>query len=221
MRQTKKNNPVIVALDFDHRSEAVDLIEKLDQSVSYYKIGMQLFFREGNSLVREIKSSFRKSIFLDIKLNDIPNTIEKAVSGLSPLQPDMMTVFTGADGVKAAVEAADKKIKILNVTVLTSEPQESQTIDNVLKRTQLSLKNGANGVVCSGRETSAIRKEFGDDFIIVNPGIRMRAADDDQKRVVTPNEAVQNGATYLVIGRPITRAGDPARAALEIIDSIE
>lgn len=221
LNRTKKNNPIIVALDLDDSQSAFNLIDKLEDRVSFYKVGMQLFFKEGPLFLKKLKNVTRKKVFLDLKINDIPNTIQKAIKSLRTLQPELMTVFTEESGVRAAVEAAEGNIKILNVTVLTSQPQENQTIDRALRRTELSLKNGADGIVCSGHETAQIRKEFGENFIIVNPGIRMHSEKDDQKRVVTPIQAIQNGASYLVIGRPITQATDPIYATEEILNSLK
>lgn len=207
---------LIVALDVPDAAEAQRLVDELGDSVVFYKIGMQLYFAEGNDFVRDLKARGKK-IFLDLKINDIPETVAKAVESVSRLGVDYLTLFTGAAQIKAAREALAKSnsaMKLLNVTVLTSEISD---FTSVKVRAELSLEAGAHGLICSGRETRELRQLYGMSPILVNPGIRpLGAGDDDQIRIVTPTMAIEAGATNIVVGRPITRAAD-VRSAAEAI----
>jgi orotidine-5'-phosphate decarboxylase len=198
----------------------METVRTLGDYVDYYKIGMQLFYREGPAIVHTLKNDFHKKIFLDLKINDIPNTVEHAVKSLSSLGVDMMTLFTSGDGVVAAKRSAPTSLAVLNVTVLTSQADEGNTAGDVEKRTSLSLDHGADGIVCSGLETKSLRQKFGRDFLIVNPGIRMESLGDDQQRTVTPRMAMENGASYIVVGRPVTADPNPRQAAIRILDSL-
>ncbi|MES0490722.1 MAG: orotidine-5'-phosphate decarboxylase [Leptospirales bacterium] len=225
MMNTPKSNTdfLIVALDYDKKQDALELVSRLE-NVNYYKVGMQLFYSAGFEIIEDLKK-LDKKVFLDLKINDIPNTISKAVKSLSRLNVDLLTVFTSSDGVKAAAEAAQESaVKILNVTVLTSqakEPSGKNISDQVLERAELTLKNGGHGIICSGAETSIVREKLGNDLIIVNPGIRPVGVDaGDQKRIVTPAEAKNSGASHIVVGRPITQAIDPVRSVSEILSSL-
>lgn len=207
---------LIVALDVPDAAEARRLVDELGDSVVFYKIGMQLYFAEGNDFVRDLKARGKK-IFLDLKINDIPETVAKAVESVSRLGVDYLTLFTGAAQIKAARETLVKTnsaMKLLNVTVLTSEISD---FTSVKVRAELSLEAGAHGLICSGRETRELRQLYGHTPILVNPGIRpLGAGDDDQIRIVTPTMAIEAGATNIVVGRPITRATD-VRSAAEAI----
>lgn len=211
---------LIVALDVPSSADALALVEQLGESVNFYKVGMQLYFAEGNSFVARLKETGKK-IFLDLKINDIPETVAHAVTSVSRLGVDYLTLFTGAAQIKAAREAlagSASPMKLLNVTVLTSEISD---FTSVKVRAELSLEAGAHGLICSGRETSELRQIYGTDPILVNPGIRpLGGADDDQVRVVTPAMAVKAGATNIVVGRPVTRAADPRAAAEAIQEEI-
>lgn len=240
---------IIVALDVDTLEELRELVDTLGDSVNIYKIGSQMFTACGPAAVRFVMAR-GKQVFLDLKYHDIPNTVASAVrsaAGLvkvversTPVSKEnslklggllMCTVHTcgGEEMMRAAVEAAQKSARetgvarplIVGVTVLTSEEHGANILKLVLERAALAKKAGLDGVVSSCHEAAAIRKEFGEDFVIVTPGIRPGGADvGDQKRVATPKVAMENGSSYLVIGRPIVKAADPRQAALEILNEI-
>ena len=190
---------------------------------------MQLYTAEGPSLVRDLVASGRH-VFLDLKYHDIPNTVAAAVREAAALGVSMLTVHAAGGGkmLRAAVEAATAKpaLKVLAVTVLTSMAEHDlQTIgirdhvvDQVLRLAALALEDGCHGVVASAREASQLRDRLGDDFAIVTPGVRPAGVSHgDQARVVTPEEAIAAGASYIVVGRPITDAADPAAEARAIL----
>jgi orotidine-5'-phosphate decarboxylase len=208
---------LIVALDFDNPKSVTELIQKIP-GVSFYKVGMELFYSTGPEIITTIKD-INKKIFLDLKINDIPKTIEKAVKKLASYDVDYLTIFCNEDGIKAAREGAGvAKIKILNVTVLTSQAASPA---DVVSRAKMSYAAGAHGIICSGLETAEIRREIQDsNFIVVNPGIRLTPGNDDQVRTVTPVEAMRAGATNIVVGRPITQASDPQNVVQQIYASL-
>lgn len=224
---------IIFALDVPGVEESRRLVGLLKDHVGMFKIGLELFVACGPEIVRTVKENGGKGIFLDLKFHDIPETVKGAMRSASRLGVDLVTVHT-SDGqamMKAAVEAAGSA-KILGVTVLTSLAGEALSeagIDGkftpealVLHRAKSARAAGCAGIVCSGQEARAVREMCGPDFLIVTPGVR--SADDavgDQKRVVTPSEAVRNGADYIVVGRPIRRAPDPVEAAKRIAGEIE
>jgi orotidine-5'-phosphate decarboxylase len=221
---------LIVALDVPTDSAARELIARIGNAAGVYKVGLQLFTAEGPGFVRELVGSGRK-VFLDLKLHDIPNTVAQAARVASGLGVSMLTVHAagGSDMMRAAVDAAGDT-SILAVTVLTSLNQADLTqtgipdalSDQVLRMTSLARQAGCPGVVSSARETALIRKSLGGGFAIVNPGIRPAGAGaNDQERVATPTSAIAAGATYIVVGRPITQADDPARAAEKIVQEME
>ncbi len=211
---------LIVALDVPDAAEAMQLVDTLGDAVHFYKVGMQLYFAEGNGFVRQLKDRGKK-IFLDLKINDIPETVAKAVESVTRLEVDYLTLFTAAAQIKAAREVLTRlgsPLKLLNVTVLTSEISD---FTSVKVRAELSLEAGAHGLICSGRETRELRQLYGAQPILVNPGIRpLGGSDDDQIRIVTPTMAIESGATNIVVGRPITRAADPRAAAEAIVAEI-
>lgn len=225
---------LIVALDVPNASEAQRLTGQIGDAAGAFKIGQQLFTAEGPQVVRDLVASGR-SVFLDLKFHDIPNTVAGAVASAAELGVSMLTVHAvgGAKMLKAAVEAAGKSTKsprIVAVTVLTSLANEDlgeigvagRIRDQVLRMAALSQAAGCAGVVSSPNEVSEIRRELGAGFHIVTPGIRPAgAAKGDQARIATPSEAIFAGATYLVVGRPITAAGDPAAAARSVVAEIE
>lgn len=227
MQTILKNNKtglpfLIVALDYDTREQAMGLVDKLGDRAGFYKVGMQLFYAEGATLIHQLKDK-GKHVFLDLKINDIPRTIEKTVAVLAGLEVDLLTLFTAEAGIKAAVAGrGSSAMALLNVTVLTSEAQvQGKTVaEQVLERAMLTARAGGDGVICSGEETRAIRDASGDDLLVVNPGIRLAQSDDDQKRVVTPQAAWQNGASYIVVGRPVTQSADPVTAVDAIYQNI-
>ncbi|WP_018932739.1 orotidine-5'-phosphate decarboxylase [Gracilibacillus lacisalsi] len=217
--------PFFLALDFRTADDVKVFIEKHDLYGVPVKVGMELFYREGREMIDWLKGH-KHPIFLDLKLHDIPTTVEKAMYNLATLGVDIVNVHAsgGSDMIKAAkrgLEAgADGKVpKLIAVTVLTSMDQSTlkeelyinQSVDDVVKRLALLTKNsGADGVVCSAHEVPIIKQACGDDFLTVTPGIRLTESNqNDQKRVATPQLAKQNGADYLVIGRSITQAENP------------
>jgi orotidine-5'-phosphate decarboxylase len=222
---------LIVALDTPNAQAARDIISQLGTAAETYKVGLQLFTAEGPGLVRELVSSGHR-VFLDLKLHDIPNTVSHAVKSAVGLGVHLLTVHAGGgtDVLRAAVDAAGPNLAILAVTVLTSlsdrDIQETgipvSVSDQVLRLASLAQQTGCAGVVTSPRETANVRKLLGSNRLIVNPGVRPSGAGkDDQERTATPAEAIRAGASYIVVGRPITKAQDPAKAAREIVLEME
>jgi len=224
---------LIVALDVPNAAEARKIVTALGESVSTYKAGKQLFTAAGPAVVRELTGAGRK-VFLDLKYHDIPNTVAAAVRAALELGVAMLTVHAsgGAKMLRAAVEAAAEAQHpplVLAVTVLTSMgdadlgevgvPGTAQ--EQVLRLASLAQKAGCGGVVASAQEAKLLRRELGAGFAIVTPGVRPAGGPpDDQARVATPSEALAAGADYIVVGRPITGAKDPAAAARVIREEI-
>ena len=218
---------VIVALDFPTGADTLAFLDKFTGRKPYVKVGMELFYAEGPEIVREIKNRGHR-IFLDLKLHDIPNTVEKAMKSLSKLSIDMVNVH--AAGTVEMMEAAKRGLKgengegplLIAVTQLTSTSQErmneellidGKLEDVVIKYAQNAKKAGLDGVVCSPLESGMIHKACGDDFVTVTPGVRFAdSAKDDQVRITTPEGARKLGSDYIVVGRPITKAEDPVGA---------
>ncbi|ALO46281.1 orotidine-5'-phosphate decarboxylase [Pseudohongiella spirulinae] len=225
----KDSNCIIVALDFEERQQALDLVRELDPSQCRVKVGKELFTRFGPDLVREIQA-LGFEIFLDLKFHDIPNTVNKAVRAAAELGVWMLTLHAsgGAAMLQAArdaVQGMDHPPLLVAVTVLTSlessdlavQGIERSVEEQVQRLASLAQGNGMDGVVCSAAEAVSLRKLLSENFLLVTPGIRPTGANaDDQKRIVTPADAVQSGSNYLVIGRPITRARDPHLKLSEI-----
>ena len=230
---------LIVALDVSTMDAMKSIVSSLGDSVSFYKVGMELFYAEGDQTVRYLQEH-GKHVFLDLKLHDIPNTVAHGVSSLTRLGANLITIHGhgGPVMMKAAAEAARESAeklgierpKLLAITVLTSFDDESWTsiggqlpiADQVIRLAKLAKDCGMDGVVCSALEAKMIREACGDDFLIVTPGIRPSfATTDDQKRVATPASALQDGASRLVIGRPITQAENPREAVRLIIEEME
>jgi orotidine-5'-phosphate decarboxylase len=225
---------LIVALDLPSAAQARQVVQNLGEAITTYKIGKQLFTAEGPEIVRDLVSSGRK-VFLDLKFHDIPNTVGAAVRSATELGVSMLTVHAsgGSKMLKAAVEAANAsatKPMILAVTVLTSlgdaDLQEIGISGNVaaqvLRLGALAHSAGCGGLVASAHEARELRRELGEGFEIVTPGVRPAGADvGDQARVLTPAEAIRAGASRLVVGRPITEAGSPLEAARQISKDIE
>jgi orotidine-5'-phosphate decarboxylase len=228
---------IIVALDVGSRDEALPLIGQLE-GVEIFKVGLKLFTAEGPPLLRKVKI-LRKKIFLDLKLHDIPNTVAEAVKVAIKHGAHMLTLHSsgGREMMEKAVEAAEKEAEkegtdkplLLAVTILTSlkddELQEigmiADTSKQVLRLAKLAQEAGVDGVVCSPQEIEIIRKEIGKDLLVVVPGIRPSwAVAHDQKRIMTPSLAIQKGADYLVIGRPIIAATSPQEAFLNIMNEL-
>ena len=225
---------LIVALDVPNAAQARQIVQSLGEAVSTYKIGKQLFTAEGPQVVRDLVASGRK-VFLDLKFHDIPNTVAEAVRSAAALGVSMLNVHAsgGSKMLRAAVEAAaqsETKPLLLAVTVLTSmsdsDLQEIGVSGNaetqVLRLAALARKAGCGGLVASAREASELRRELGEGFAIVTPGIRPAGGDaGDQARVLTPSDAIRAGATHLVVGRPVLQAPNPAEAARTIVAEIE
>ena len=233
------DNRLIVALDVHSMTDVHTLIERLGDSVSYYKVGMELFYRVGTEVLTYLHDQ-KKSIFLDLKLHDIPNTVAEGLCSLINLHADMLNVHAsgGYEMMRISVERVHEKAaqdgiptpKLIAVTILTSigsddwkEMGFSQEIrKQVIRFASLAKKAGMDGVVASPQEAAAIREACGPDFLIVTPGIRPAGADiNDQSRIATPSAALRNGATHLVVGRPIRAAKDPKAAAEAIIREME
>ena len=230
---------LIAALDVPTRDDAERLVERLGTSVSYYKVGMELFYALGGDIVAWLKER-EKKVFLDLKLHDIPNTVGNGLCSLLRLRPDILNVHT-AGGLRmmqtasealhhAADQAGIPCPKLIGVTVLTSMDAQdwaglghTGTIaDAVLRRAKLAQEAGLDGVVASPAETAEIRRACGDDFLIVTPGIRPAGVSrDDQRRVMTPAGAMRAGASQIVVGRAIYAAENPRAAAEEILKEME
>lgn len=230
---------LIVALDVSTMDAMKSIVSSLGDSVSFYKVGMELFYAEGDQTVRYLQDQ-GKHVFLDLKLHDIPNTVAHGVSSLTRLGANLITIH-GQGGpimMKAAAQAARESAeqlgierpKLLAITVLTSFDDEAWTSiggqlpisDQVIRLAKLAKESGMDGVVCSALEAKMIRKACGPDFLIVTPGIRPSfAATNDQKRIATPASALADGASRLVIGRPITQAANPQEAVRLIIEEME
>ncbi len=217
---------LIVALDLPSTEDARAAVAAIGEEASFYKIGYQLIPVGGLDLARALGAAGKK-LFLDFKFHDIGATVERGTASVAKLGADFLTVHAEPDVLKGAVagRAGDGRLKILGVTVLTSLTQESladtgiamRLEDLVLKRAEFCARLGADGVVASAREAAAIRARFGRDLLIVTPGVRPQGAGaDDQQRIVTPADAILNGADFLVIGRPVVNARDPRAAARAI-----
>jgi len=224
---------LIVALDVSSSAAAQKIVAAVGESASIYKVGKQLFTAEGPQVVHDLVASRRK-VFLDLKFHDIPTTVASAVREAAQLNVSMLTVHAsgGARMLRAATEAAaasSSKPLILAVTVLTSlsdsDLQEigvnGRVLDQTLRLSALAQANGCGGVVASAQEARQIRRMVGEGFALITPGIRPRGGDaGDQARVVTPAQAIEAGASHIVVGRPITAAQDPAAAARAIVQEI-
>jgi orotidine-5'-phosphate decarboxylase len=228
---TSARERLIVALDVSNAREAHDLVQRIGDAAGVYKVGLQLFTAEGPAFVRELVRSGRK-VFLDLKFHDIPNTVGQAVRQAVELGVSMLTVHGsgGSTMLKAATDAANGRITLLAVTVLTSMNDEDlqevgiagRPLDQVLRIAALAKAAGIGGVVASPQEAAQIRKALGEGFAIVTPGVRPAGLSlDDQQRVATPAGAIAAGASHLVVGRPITHAPNPADAAQAILHEIE
>jgi len=232
-------NPIIVALDVPSAEEALKLAELVAPAVGAFKIGKELFVAAGPDIVRRIRAT-GANVFLDLKFHDIPNTVAKAVASSVRLDVQMLTIHTsgGAEMMRAAEKSAHDTAAglgrpaplVLGVTVLTSSNNatlaetgcEPDTEKQVLRLAQLAVQSGLRGLVCSPLEIAALRKILPLEVQLVTPGIRTGAEKtDDQKRTLTPREAIQAGANWLVIGRPIYAAADPRAAAESIFASLQ
>lgn len=227
---TFPKNSVWVALDVPTAARAQQLARALEAEVGGFKIGLELFYAAGRDIVAAIGP---ERVFLDVKLHDIPNTVAAASRVLAALRVHLFNVHClgGLEMMRAGGDAAreiNSATKIIGVTILTSHDRASlarlgldEEAESAVRRLALLAREaGLDGVVCSPHEIEAVRRECGADFLIVTPGVRPSGSErGDQKRVMTPQQAMDEGADYLVIGRPITGAADPARAAREIFAS--
>jgi orotidine-5'-phosphate decarboxylase len=229
-------NKVIIALDFPGANEVNDFLGLFQGDKPFVKIGMELFYAEGPEIVKKVKR-LGHGVFLDLKLHDIPTTVKRAMKSLSGLDVDMVNLHAsgGIDMMRAALEGLTRpdgtRAKLLAVTVLTSTTQDklreellvSQTMEETVahyaKNAQIA---GLDGVVCSPLEAALVKNACGQGFLTVTPGVRFAdSAADDQARVMTPARARQGGSDYIVVGRPITAAGDPAAAYRRCVNEFE
>lgn len=222
-------NPIFVAIDTPDLERATTIAEAAKDHAGGVKLGLEFFSAQGPEGVRRI-AGIGLPIFLDLKLHDIPNTVAKAVEALAPLEPAILTVhgFGGHEMLFAAKRAAPEKTKIVAVTLLTSLDAgdlddlgiERSPADQVSRLAWVARDSGVDGIVCSGAEVQEAKMAWPDGFFVV-PGIRPAGTDaGDQKRVVTPARALNDGASVLVIGRPITGAADPRQAIMAITSSL-
>jgi orotidine-5'-phosphate decarboxylase len=221
---------LIVALDIPDVGAARRLVERIGESAVFYKVGMELAYGGGLPLVSELAAA-GKQVFLDLKLHDIPNTVERATAQAAKLGARFLTVHAYPQTMRAAVAGAKGSgMQILAVTVLTSYDDADLfdacyrfgVVETVRRRAEQAQEFGADGLVASPAEAAMLRQAVGRAMLLVTPGVRPAgAAAGDQKRVATPAEAIRNGADYLVVGRPVTEAGDPRAAAEAIVAEIE
>lgn len=231
--ETKLDPRLIVALDFPDAAPALDLAGRLAEHVRWFKVGLELYLAEGNTILHELRQR-GFSVFLDLKLHDIPNTVARAVRSVAETGAELLTVHaTGGPAMLAAAAEAAQAVphgpKLLAVTVLTSMDRAQLSAigvagppaDQVLRLAEMASAAGITGFVASAEEVAALRRKFPSATLVI-PGIRPAGADSgDQKRTATPAAALAAGADYLVVGRPITQAADPATAALAILDEMQ
>ncbi|MBU1693071.1 MAG: orotidine-5'-phosphate decarboxylase [Verrucomicrobia bacterium] len=221
---------LIVALDVVGAAEALSMVDRLPPEVSWYKIGLELFCAEGPAVIQAVRAR-GKNVFLDLKLHDIPRTVERAILSAARHGAGMLTVHAagGRAMLKAAADAARRcpqPPRLIAVTTLTSLDQRDLADLGIMRPPQvhvmsmadMALKQGIHGMVCSPQEVESLRARFGSRTLLVTPGIRPAGSDPgDQKRVATPSAAVRAGADFLVVGRPILEAPDPVTAARAIL----
>ncbi len=222
-------NPIIVALDLPAAGDARAIVKRLGPSMGIYKVGLELYAAAGMEFVRELIGE-GKEIFLDMKFYDIGETVKRAVRQVSGAGVRFLTIHGSRPVMRAAVEGASgSALQLLAITVLTSFDRDDlndlgypcDPTELVKLRVRKAREAGIHGIVCSPLEVASVRQIAGPDAVLVTPGVRSAgAAMGDQKRVATPAEAIRNGADYLVIGRQITRADDPAREVNRVLDEI-
>lgn len=240
MENINASDKLIIALDVGTAAEAQMLTDKIGDQATWYKVGMELFYSDGPKVIEIIKEK-KKKVFLDLKFHDIPNTVAGAIRSISDLGVDMCNVHAsgGKEMMKRAMDAnleisvktGKPPVKLIAVTVLTSIDQNSfehelgfsgEIREKVLDWASMAQKAGLDGVVSSAHEAEWIKENCGDDFLIVTPGIRPSFSNsDDQKRIMTPAKALANGATHLVVGRPITKAESPAQSTAMVLKEME
>ena len=226
-------SPIIVALDYADEASALGLVDRLDPSLCRLKVGKEMFTRLGPAFVAGLgERGF--DCFLDLKFHDIPNTVARACAAAAELGVWMMNVHASGgrrmmEAAREALAAFHERPLLIGVTILTSLGPEDLTgigfagtpEENVRRLAALANASGLDGVVCSPREAAVLRADLGDDFLLVTPGVRPAGADvGDQRRVMTPADAMAAGASYLVVGRPVTGASDPLAALKAIVDSV-
>jgi orotidine-5'-phosphate decarboxylase len=226
----KAADKIIVALDVPTKERALELVEQFRSEISFFKIGLQLYTAEGPEIVRAVLATGAK-VWLDLKLYDIPNTVARAVESAGTLGVQMLTIHLSGSSemIRAATAARQKDMLLLGVTVLTSATEQTLheigitgTVENqVIRLAKLGAEGGIDGVVASPREIKLLRREFGDRIKIAVQGIRPSWAEPgDQKRFMTPRDALEAGADYLGIGRPITGHAQPREALAKILDEL-
>ena len=235
MKQPK--DYIVFPLDLPNYDEAMSYVERLKDHVGLFKVGLELFISQGPGILKSIRDAGGAGIFLDLKLHDIPATVQRAFMAASVHGPEFVTVHCdeGEEILRSVAENNPAGTKILAITVLTSLDQgklralgyrdeyANHISALVLQKARIAKAAGCHGVVCSGLEVAMIKREIGPELIAVTPGIRPAWSvvdQDDQKRIVTPADAVRNGSDYVVIGRPIRDAKDPADAAKRVGDEI-
>ena len=228
---------IIFPLDLPDYDKALSYVDTLDGHVGLFKVGLELFIAQGPDILKAIRSRSEAGIFLDLKLHDIPATVQRAFMAASVHRPEFVTVHCdeGDEILRTVTEENPGHTRILAITVLTSLNREKlkrlgyvqKYVDDVsqlvLLKARMAKAAGCQGVVCSGLEVAEVKREIGPDMVAVTPGIRpaWTVVDrDDQKRIVTPADAVRNGSDYVVIGRPIRDAKDPGDAAKRVADEI-
>lgn len=229
---------LIVALDYAYENEARELVSQLGDTVSYYKVGLELFLNTRGSIIDYLKHKDKK-VFLDLKFHDIPNTVAQAAAWAASFGVDMFTLHAsgGAEMMRTSVENVSdicsrmniKMPQMVGVTILTSFDEagiarvgyKDSIGDTVLNLAKLCQESNMRGVVCSPHEVAQIKQVCGSNFLTVCPGIRpVWAAKGDKKRITTPSDAIKIGVDYMVVGRPITKAKDPQEAAFKIVEEI-
>jgi len=237
-RKRSGRDRIIFPLDVPSEKDAERLAETLAGEVGMFKIGLELFVQAGPKLVHKIVQQGKAGVFLDLKLHDIPVTVNRAMQRIADLGVTFATAHCGETPrmLEAAVQGAGGQVGVLAVTVLTSvsildiklagfrHPYRSEMSSLVLKRAGMAMELGCSGVVCSGKEVKTIKGSLGDEFVAVTPGIRPawdNVQEDDQQRITTPADAIRDGADYIVIGRPIRDAADPVEAARRIAAEVE
>jgi orotidine-5'-phosphate decarboxylase len=228
---------IIFPLDLPDYDQALSYVDTLDGHVGLFKVGLELFIAQGPDILNAIRNRTESGIFLDLKLHDIPATVQRAFMAASLHRPEFVTVHCdeGDEILRGVAEENPGSTKILAITVLTSLNQEKlkrlgyaqEYVDDVselvLLKARMAKEAGCQGVVCSGLEVAAVKSEIGPEMVAVTPGIRPAwtvVDKDDQKRIVTPADAVRNGSDYVVIGRPIRDAKDPKEAAKRVAEEI-
>ena len=224
---------LIVALDFASRARALAMVDRLGEAADFYKVGLELYTRSGPGVGREL-SRRKKRVFLDLKLHDIPNTVSGAVRAATDLGVELLTIHVagGCRMMEVAAEAAEGRVALLGVTLLTSlSPSDVEDMwghpisslrEQVVRLATLSQERGLDGVVASPQEVQVLRRRLGKELLVVTPGIRLPGVDvNDQARVATPSQAAGAGASHLVLGRAVTAAADPVAALEKVRCSLE